>query len=197
MALVAIFNSFTAFDWGAIAVLSALLASWMTSIHKDVKAGKSDIKEIKGDIKEITEKLNKIDGTVNKTLGYLRGKDGKEGGAFETSSPIRLTEYGKNLLKKSDGSKIVRTYKDKIDLEAELNEYEIQEKCINFALLKLEAALKPQELDKVQKTAFDAGLPIQTVLHVIGIALRDAIFADRGLIAERVDHHNPHIESQE
>ena len=30
-----------------------------------------------------------------------------------------------------------------------------------------------------------------------GIALRDAIFADRGLNAERVDHHTPHLESQE
>jgi len=190
VALVAIFNSFTAFDWGAIAVLSALLASWMTSIHKDVKAAN-------GDIKAIYNKLNQINGTVNQTLGYLRGKDGKEGSTFETSSPISLTEYGKNLFDSSAGSEIVHTYKDKIDLEEDMNEYEIQEKCINFALLNLEAVLKPRELDKVQKTAFDAGLPIQTVLHVIGIALRDAIFADRGLSGERVDHHDPYFETRD
>jgi len=42
-----------------------------------------------------------------------------------------------------------------------------------------------------------AGLPIQTVLHVIGIALRDAIFADRELNAEKVDEHDPHFERLE
>ena len=130
-------------------------------------------------------------------IGYLRGKDSKEGGAFETSSPIRLTEYGRNLFDSSDGAKIVHAYKDKIDLEENLNEYEIQEKSIHFAMSKLEAVLTPQELDKVQKTAFDAGLPIQTVLHVIGIALRDAIFADRGLNAEKVDEHDPNFERLE
>lgn len=95
------------------------------------------------------------------------------------------------------GKKIVHAYKDKIDLEENLNEYEIQEKSIHFAMSKPEAVLTPQELDKVQKTAFDAGLPIQNVLHVIGIALRDAIFADRGLNAEKVDEHDPNFERQE
>ena len=74
---------------------------------------------------------------------------------------------------------------------------EITEKSIHFAMSKLETLLTPQELDKVQKTAFDAGLLIQTVLHVIGIDPRDAIFADRGLNAEKLDVHDAHLERLE
>ena len=58
-----------------------------------------------------------------------------------------ISKGGRSLFDSSDGAKIVHAYKDKIDLGENLNEYEIQEKSIHFAMSKLETLLTPQELD--------------------------------------------------
>ena len=91
----------------------------------------------------------------------------------------------------SGGTAIVEEYKGELDIAEGLNEYQIQQTCVNFALMQLQDLLQPEKLNKLQSTAFNEGVPIQTVLNVIGIELRDAVFRDRGLKVDQIDKHSP------
>ncbi len=66
---------------------------------------------------------------------------------IQSSSPVSLTEYGKEIADKVEAKRIASAYADKLKDEKDIdsmNSYEIQEYCFSYAKEKLLANLKSE-----------------------------------------------------
>ena len=102
----------------------------------------------------------------------------------KSTSPLTLTDYGKELSEKVNAGEIVEQFADYLFKKVKgRNEYQIQEICFEFAKLELLEKLKandPQEFEEISKIAFNEGIELSKVTRVIGLELRDRMFEMRG-----------------
>lgn len=173
MSVVHFLSSLSAGDMGILGGI-VLVVIWATRIYMKV----GEISNIRQKLDQDSQKLDQMIATANEIWELMTAHEIKP---FKTHGPTHLSDYGHRILESCDGSKIIDAYKDKVSLADDLNEYEIQETCVDFAVSNLESILKPDELAKVQKTAFGEGMPIETVLRVIGLELRNVVFKQRNL----------------
>ena len=117
---------------------------------------------------DLDEKITKLADRVIK----LEGKEVVAG-----ASPLALTDYGAKISELIGGQDFAERYVDKIELPTDANEYVIQKACQDYAKGELFSSLGEQEKNKLEKIAFDEGIELEKVLRVIGIEMRDLIFA--------------------
>ena len=70
-----------------------------------------------------------------------------------------------------------------------MNEYEIQEACIDFAFSSLMNELSADEKKSVQSVAFTEGIAIETILNVLGVSFRNALFDIKNLSIHEIDKY--------
>lgn len=135
--------------------------------------------------------------TLNNTVQELKNTLIKKFGVSvaESTSPINLTDYGKEISEKVNADDIASLYADKLkDQVVGMNPYEIQEHCFSYAKNDLLKDLKenaPEEYRVITDYAYDAGLEAKKITYVIGIKLRDELLNSMGVAPNEIDKHNP------
>lgn len=149
---------------------------WAACTHKDVKR-----------IPEIETKLDRLSISVAEILGIVKSKPDMK--AVQSTSPVQLTAYGEALFSDVNGKQIVRNHIDKVQIQENMNEYEIQEACIHFAFSSLMNELSEDEKKGVQSVAFTEGIAIETILNVLGVSFRNALFDIKNLSIHEIDKY--------
>ncbi len=142
----------------AIGALFFKFARWTSSVDSDRANLKEFMKEVRGDIKKILQRLPPA--------------------SISTDSPLRLTDFGKQLAEEADANKIVDRLYESREIEKEVqgkSKYEIQEFCFEYMANKVE--LLDNEAKIIQRCAFNNGISHKDISRVLGIVLRDKIFS--------------------
>lgn len=116
---------------------------------------------------------------------------------FKTSSPIALTNLGKDVASSINAETILKRYLaalvEKVDIKCPLrsNAYDIQAACMDSAKNDLPAMATSDEINQVKNEAFNRGILTEDIWGIFGIYLRDHILKERGIAVAEVDKHNP------
>ncbi|MDD9797993.1 MAG: hypothetical protein OXT03_02630 [Alphaproteobacteria bacterium] len=138
----------------------------------------------------LDKRIDDVWRVLQNILGRLSGQSGEES-VSTSQSPIRLTEYGTKLAGKSQAETIVETYADRAEVAPDMNEYQIQQTCFDFARLELLDILETTERDRIEKLAFDEGISITEISRVIGIKMRDYHLTKLGKNVGNIDQQTP------
>ena len=136
------------------------LSHRMKSVEDAVQTIHSDIKDMKGE------------------MGCLKGIFLRQTFVSGTS-PLTLTERGSQILEESGGGAYVLNNKDRLITEfSDVNGmFDIQQKA--FDVIKKEAEKK--DFHTIKNYMFSEGITLDDIAKVMGIALRDEIFAYKGI----------------
>ncbi len=155
---------------GATIGLVWKIATWKTDTDARVGHFSRFVEEVRDDIKKILWALN------------------PETRPIEKKSPLRLTEYGMKMAQEMKADEILLPYIARlIDATKEKTVYGIQEECLRFARHDLMGDLhtkNKQQADSIEIYAFQKGISLYEALEVLGVALRDKVFAGLNLPLE-------------
>lgn len=142
-------------------------------------------------LKHLEEAVFRIEKTLTKLSDIFMQRFGEP--VAGSSSPITLTDYGKDISNQVDAKSISDIYVDLIKADAAgKNPYEIQEICFDYAKTKMLEHLKENHPDKynvVVNYAYQSGIEAQKVTYVIGIELRDKLLDLLELSPKEIDSH--------
>lgn len=130
-------------------------------------------------------------GWIEKLLQGLKlGIDNKDVRAFETKSPVALTDTGKELLKESGVKKYVDNSLPELFENCEIkkgtNPYEVQQYIFDL----FNAIAFPPEVDKKIKTfAYEKGIGVDIVRRVGAIYFRDICLDKFDMKVGDIDKH--------
>ena len=149
---------------------------WTAVVDADRNQFREFIREIRDDIKEIFKRL--------------------PGEPVEkVTSPISLTDYGKELSQFINASKIADIQITKVKKAVEnFNAYQIQEYCFSFSKDDLVNELKANHADlynKIHEVAFEQGIDVEKLTRVIALELRDKILSTLDKPHAEIDQHSP------
>lgn len=174
-------------DGGIITILLIIivLIVWIVSAHHKLK----DLEPVR----EHTKSLAKAAELIPKIYGMLLNHYGTD--IFKATSPVSLTDYGKSLSQEIDAQFLVEKYKEEIKKEtANMNAYEIQQYCFDFAENKVLDDLKKTEVErfnKITELAYQQGVDVEKIMRVLGLELRDSILGLVGKTHQEVDDNSP------
>ena len=113
---------------------------------------------------------------------------------IQASSPITLTEAGKQIVEQISAQRIfdhnAARLVSMVEKETPGNAYDIQQASFSVAKNELIKMLLEDDLVNVKRVAFDRGLQLEDVMSVFGIFLRNRILTDKGIPLSEVDDHN-------
>ena len=135
-------------------------------------------------IDRLVETVSEITVTMHTLLTRLESTPVVSG-----ASPLGLTEYGKKLAEDLGARAIIQRHLDQIDRMSEsqdiTNAYKLQTFC--FSQLDWSSVLTEEELDLIDRIAYDEGTDRINVLAVLAIEARDALLARRGWVKGEPD----------
>lgn len=145
-----------------------------------------DLESIKTSIKY----MNKgIDG-----LGeLLQKKNIITSGIFTQShSPLSITDEGKNMMERIGAQKMFDNNWPRIsnyikENNESPNPYDIQQFCIQQAVVFPEKFLSEEELDKIKIDAYSTGNPLLSYMRVFAVLARDRYFEENGIDPSGID----------
>lgn len=129
------------------------------------------------DLEPIRKEASTIIRMIKDIHSYVMKQDHRS--FISSKSPLSLTDEGKKLSERMNAQEIVQQYADKIKHE-DMNAYQIQEECLRFSGEDLLDKLKesPNQFKKMSDIAYEEGVKIEELLHIIGILLRDEILKE-------------------
>ena len=111
------------------------------------------------------------------------------------SSPIGLTDYGKELSEQIKAVEIMEMQVDRVkDAVKGFNAYQIQEHCFTFCKNELMSELKENEIDlynQIHEVAYKEGLDLEKLTRVIALELRDKILSSLSKPHTEIDQYSP------
>ena len=143
-----------------------------------------DIPIIKNDITIIKKDVAEIKGNLS---AFMLGKEAPG----VSQSPIRLSEYGREIFDAIEGAKLVEKYASKVEYPENSNAYQIQEACRSYVLTEFMDDLDPDERERIELYAYNKGDPIEFPLRVLWISMRDHCLEKEGIPTDDVDNHAP------
>lgn len=75
------------------------------------------------------------------------------------------------------------------------NPYDIQQYCLEQAIVFPEKFLQPEEVDRLKTDAYEKGLPLTSYMRVIAVLARDRYFHEHHIDVNEVDKNDPNIPS--
>lgn len=98
--------------------------------------------------------------------------------AVTPGSPLKLTEYGEQLVKESGFDKLLEKHRDilveLVKVKAPKTNYDIQELSVQV----IREVLEDDILKSLKEYAFENGLPLEVIIPPAGIMLRDEVMKD-------------------
>ncbi len=134
----------------------------------------------------LTSDIREIKTSITSVLGLVSQKP-----ISESKSPVQLNDYGKAVFAKINGADIIKNHLNAIEHGDGMNEYQLQQACFDYAQAELMDKISNEERAKLEKSAFDEGLPIQSILRILGIELRNAKFKELKKDTAVIDKHEP------
>ena len=98
-----------------------------------------------------------------------------------SQSPIQLNDFGEQISKDINGGELAYKYLSTVKYENGMSEYQIQQACFDCVYSDFMKKINAQDRETLERSAFKEGLPIQTILRVLGIELRNAKFKSLGI----------------
>ncbi len=98
-----------------------------------------------------------------------------------SQSPIQLNDFGEQISKDINGGELAYKYLNTVKYENGMSEYQIQQACFDCVYSDFMKKINAQDRETLERSAFKEGLPIQTILRVLGIELRNAKFKSLGI----------------
>ncbi len=135
---------------------------------------------------KVEKDISRIETLINTVLGLISPKP-----ISESQSPVELNELGNEIFAKINGNNLVKNHIDFIEHDDEMNAYQIQQVCFDYAQAELMEKISDEERGTLQKAAFDAGLPIQSILRILGIELRNAKLNALNMNPAAIDSQDP------
>lgn len=174
-----------------------IVVAWgMITITRKITQHEDMVKHSSKSVDTLEDKIH----IVMKDLAYIKGTiQVMQSGAptlIQSHSPISLTELGRKKAEEMKiGDMIVRNW-DKIEdtissSSAGKNPAEIQQFCMETAIVSPELFLSPEDVAVISKTAFSEGRPMGYYGGMIGVLVRDAYFAKEGIDVNDVDKFKP------
>ena len=170
--------------WPVFVALAAAIwwASRLTtkvgSLEAQFKEIKSEFENIKDEFRNIKTELRNVKDLLNTILQRL--PDANPEAVARTESPIRLNDLGSEISERVAAKSIIDKVLSDVPVKSGMNEYQIQQTCFKYANLELMKNVSEAEKDRMEKMAYEKGLDVGSVLYVLGIELRDAVFKKFG-----------------
>lgn len=177
----------------AVFVLLVILGAVMWMIYK---AGHiiSRWTDRENSIKELRQDWNRDIPYLKVRLDILYQQN-SAGSSLKSTSPINLTDVGKEISAALDAPGIVekhaKTLRGLVDKANPQTAYDLQQECFAIVDKHLPALLTDEELKIAKGRALHYGTPLDNVLAVVGVLLRDKLLAERGWPLDDVDKPNP------
>ncbi len=167
-----------------IQIIASILTAGITAFAVVAfKLGKYSEKVDQLEKCDLNSRLSKLEGQfqqINTTNAFLR----KE-------SPIALNEKGEKLLRESGGSDFLsqnfETLFEAVENKGPQTPYDVQEMSKEV----LSAMRDSERFNPLKDYAFKEGLELETLISVMGIALRDMILNKKHWKVEDVDKYDP------
>lgn len=114
----------------------------------------------------------------------------------QSHSPIAVTEIGLEMMKRINGFGMFNANWERIkklveDNASPKNPYDIQQYCIEQAVVFPEKFLQESELNIVKLDAYSTGIPLTSYMRVFAILTRDRYFKEHGIHVSEVDSYSP------
>lgn len=194
------------------------LTHYITKKVTEFKAQHSDIKEEARNIEarvdarlenmnksidirfdHIDKRISKIEGDVDeirRDMAYLKGSldifKNKQNTLMRSHSPISLTEEGEKVAQEMKANEAIDRNWSKISKNLEklsgANAYDIQTYCIETASVEPELFFDDLTIDRVKTFAFKKGMPLQLLLRLLGLLIRDRYFSENGMPLSAIDN---------
>ena len=175
-------NAFNAGGWIATFLICMILVWKASAKYKHINTQVEEIPGIKNDITIIKKDVAEIKGSL---LAFMRDKETPDA----SQSPIRLSDYGREIFDAIEGAKLVKKYASKVEFPEHLNAYQIQEACRSYALTEFMDDLDPDERERIELYAYNTGDPIEFPLRVMWISMRDHWLKEKNIPTDDVDNH--------
>ncbi len=164
--------------WRVILIIGGMIW-WASSINTKMKGFNHRFDAIDG-------RFNRVEKDINSILGLIPQKQ-----ISVSQSPVELNKLGNEIFAKINGDNLVKNHIDLIEHNDEMNEYQIQQVCFDYAQAELMEKISDEERGMLQNAAFDAGLPIQSILRILGIELRNAKLNALNMNPAAIDSQDP------
>ena len=202
-----IINFITQLEAGWLVILLIMIVVWRVSKWKTttdetlkvlqlrVDELKLRVDELKLRVDELKLRVDELKARVDDIWGLVAKHWGHpiEG----ANSPRALTDYGTSIAKDVNAKDIAKLFVDKISANAkEMNAYEIQEYCFEYAEQELLEELKNNHkthYETITNYAYEKGMDISNVERVIGFVLRDAVLEKSGKPSPEIAQHGPEM----
>lgn len=197
-------------DGGAFAFIAGVLLFiiWLTYwVTKKVTTINNSHDNLEKESQKLYGKIEadygKLEGNIDeirRDLSFLKGmidifKSGTSPLA-QSHSPISLTELGNQVAKELDAEGMVQRNWDAIMKDVEEHAegktaYDIQEYCMETAVVEPERFLIPDDMAKLKDYAFKQGKPIAVYSQIFAILIRDKYLQIKDIPVEEVDRTKP------
>lgn len=114
----------------------------------------------------------------------------------QSHSPLSITELGYKMIERMGIQEIFELNWSRINelIKSEAigrNPYDIQQFCIQQAVVFPEKFISESELNKIKVDAYNTGNPLQSYMKVIAVMARDRYFKENDIDVSEVDANDP------
>lgn len=143
----------------------------------------------------LTYMQKSMDALVQSLQGSQRGTPDPY---TQAHSPLSLTPLGMEMVAKTGMNEMLQkkwdSIRNMIDKNSESkNPYDIQQYCLEQAVVFPEKFLNSEDLDRLKTDAFQKGLTLMPYMRAVAVLVRDRYFEEKGIDIKEVDASNPMI----
>lgn len=195
----------------ALLLLAGWLIHWVTKkVTQIQESHKQIVKDNEKTCDKVEKHAEKMDGhmdEIRKDISYLKAmidvyKFSPSDALAQSHSPVSLTEMGNKVATEIDADGMIASNWENIlamleDNVAGKNAYDIQEYCLETAIIELEKFLDTSSIEKMKNIAYNSGHPLAYYAPIFGIKIRDKYLEIKGISVEEIDKHDPGSSVQE
>ncbi len=172
------------------AILLWRVSKWHSGIEHRIEKTETRLSGLETLTTGLSNKLDRIGEDIKEIFKRLPGEP-----LERVTSPISLTDHGKNLSQKINAPKIAEMQIDKaVHAVKGFNAYQIQEYCFSLSREELLQELKENHIDlynKIHEVAYDEGIDVEKLTRVIALELRDKVLSSLNKLHTEIDQYSP------
>ena len=161
---------------------------------------KEENKKTSDKVESFCEKSDRHMDEIRKDISYLKGMidvfKNPIKAVTESHSPVSLTEIGTTISTELNAEGMIAKnweviYKNLEENICEKNAYDIQQYCIETAIVELDKFLTKEDVDTVKMRAFKDGHPLAYYAPIFGILIRNKYLKLKNIDVDEIDKHDP------
>ncbi|MBC6427759.1 MAG: hypothetical protein GDA55_00720 [Cellvibrionales bacterium] len=179
-------------------VLIALGIFAYKNLQGKITAGEKSMERMQRTIERMQQSIENLQATTSTIVGWIQAQTGQPlslpssaSSSTTPKSPLDLTPRGIKNAEALQADAIVEKYWQEVPLPEDPTRLAIQNACWNFASLRLQAIMTPEEQKRLQEVCFEDGGDMRQILSIFAILLRNRIFQDRNIPISKPDQPHP------